>query len=189
MGEARRRKLAGTSQKPNDPLEAARRFWCGRNPIAAADFVAHEGTVAITFDVQGVHPATCSIDAAQLVPLLDGVAEYAARLSYYGLVRHIAGEFTKAKRTGDDGPFQWIGIAGLWTAFNHPKSGDAMRQAVSENLRQDGKAHISWHYGPNGLGMALSKQFVDLEPMAAVALKDRVTTYTAPDAKPQKPGH
>jgi hypothetical protein len=34
-GAARRRKLAGIYPTPGDPLTAARRFWCGRNPVRA----------------------------------------------------------------------------------------------------------------------------------------------------------
>jgi hypothetical protein len=66
-------------------------------------------------------------------------------------------------------------------AFNHPESGEHMRKAVSEKLRQEGKAHISWHFGSDGLATALAEQFVDLEKLAALAPRDRVTTIVASD--------
>jgi hypothetical protein len=54
MGEARRRKIAGTYPSPDNPIAAARRFWCGRDPGPVEDFRAPEGTVAIIFDIEGV---------------------------------------------------------------------------------------------------------------------------------------
>ena len=57
MGEAKRRKQAGTYPEPDDPLEAVRRFWCGRSAGPAEEFRAPVGTVAVTLDVQGAAPS------------------------------------------------------------------------------------------------------------------------------------
>ena len=139
MGEARRRKQAGTYPQQDDPLVALRRSWCGRDRIAA------EGVVALTLDVERVNATTFVFDAAAIVAALDRVADIARSLTYHELVRLIARSFVEAKQISDETAFNWIGIAGLWTAFNHPQSGDLMRKAVSDSLRQNGKAHISWH--------------------------------------------
>ena len=69
MGEARRRKLAGTHPQ-SDPLEDLRRFWCGRQPGPVEEFTAPVGTIAITLDVQGVAPTTAMLDAAKVVDLI-----------------------------------------------------------------------------------------------------------------------
>jgi hypothetical protein len=56
-----------------------------------------------------------------------------------------------------------------------------MRKAISDGLRKDGKAHISWQFSPTtGLAMALSEKFVDLEGLAALAPQDSVTAYIVP---------
>jgi hypothetical protein len=189
MGEARRRKQAGTYPQQDDPLVALRRSWCGRDRIAAEDFVAPEGVVALTLDVERVNATTFVFDAAAIVAALDRVADIARSLTYHELVRLIARSFAEAKQISDETAFNWIGIAGLWTAFNHPQSGDLMRKAVSDSLRQNGKAHISWHVGPSGFAVALADKFVDLDHVAALAPQDRVTTQEAPETGPKPPMH
>jgi hypothetical protein len=178
MGEARRRKLAGEYPDPKDGFEALRRFWCGRDPGPAEDFVAPVGTVAITFSIEGVPPSTCMIDASKIVDAMDRVTEIYKGLSYYSMVRAIGREFTKARNTSDKCAFEWLGLAGVWTCFNHPQSGTAMRKAVSTKLRHEGKAHITWNFGSGGLGVALADKFVDLDGLAARAPKDQVTIYS-----------
>ena len=183
MGEARRRKQAGTYPKPDDPFEAVRQFWCGRSRQAgpAEDFRAPVGTVAVTLDVQGAGPSTCIIDAANLVDAISELNRRLAGLDYHASVRFVASEFLKAKARGDDDTLSSVGLLCLWTALHHPKQGAAMRDAVSEALRRDGKTHITWQYSPTtGLAMALSEKFVDLEKIAAIAPKDTVYSYRAP---------
>jgi hypothetical protein len=189
MGEARRRQQAGTNPKQDDPLVALRRFWCGRDRVAAEDFVAPEGVVALTLDVEGVDATTFVVDAAAIVAALDRVTDIARSLTYHQLVRLIARSFVEAKQAGDVTAFDWIGIAGLWTAFNHPQSGGLVRKAVSDSLRQEGKAHISWHVGPSGFAVALADKFVDLGHVTALAPQDRVTTHEAPETGPKSPMH
>jgi len=188
MGDAKRRKLAGTYPQPGDPLEAVRRFWCGRKPGRVEDFVAPEETVALTFDIEGVSPSTAVIDVAKVSDVLEKITETTRGLSYYDLVRLIAREFTKAKKAGDEGAFAWIGFIGLWASMNHPQAGEKMRKAVARRLRSDGKAHITWHFGSNGLALSLAEGFVDLELASALAPKDRVTIGGYGDA-PAEPAH
>jgi hypothetical protein len=182
MGEVKRCKTAGTYPAQDDPLAAVRRFWCGRTDGGRVeDFRAPEGTIAITLDVQGVAPSTCIVDAARVVDVIAEVNRLTAGMDYYRVVRFVGSQFLKAKQTGDDAAFKWIGLACLWTALHHPKVGADLRKAISDGLRKDGKAHISWRFSPTtGLAMPLSEKFVDLEGLAALAPQDSVIAYIVP---------
>jgi hypothetical protein len=184
MGEARRRKLAGSYPNPADPpdpIAAARRFWCGRDAVAASEFRTPAGTLAVTLDIEGLAPATYVFDAGRMVEVLAGVSSAASKVSYYALVQRVASDFIKAMRAGGDGEaLTGIGIAALWIAMHHPQSGPALRRAVSGHLRRDGRAHITWHFAPaSGLGLALAGTFVDLEDIVARAPDDRVIIATS----------
>src|SRR5271165_7129214 len=85
MGEANRRRA---SRRPDDPLTAASRLWCGRAAGRVEEFRAPEGIIAITIDVQGASPSTLLIEEA---------ARYAANLDYRQLVRFIAREFARCQ--------------------------------------------------------------------------------------------
>ncbi len=191
MGEAKRRKAAGdypSHPSPDDAFAAVRRFWCGRDPGAASDFRVPEGTVAITFDVEGAATSTCIINSAIIAETVDKVAAAARTLSYPEIVRLIGREFLKARKAGDDSTIRWIAIAGLWTVFNHPKSGDTIRKAVSERLQEHGKAHITWRLSPDGMALALSDQFVDdLEDIQRIVPKDSATEVVNPEASWEHP--
>jgi hypothetical protein len=164
MGEARRRKLAGTYGDA-DP------------PVAAEHFRAPEGTVALTFDVEGASPSTCVLAAGGIVDVLDKVAQVFAKVPYRPLVRRIAADFLKARLGGDDNALSWIAPVALWAALHHPDAGAVMRAGVSDNLRRCGKAHITWQYGPKGLAIALADGFVDLEGLTQIAPEDGVLVY------------
>ena len=133
------------------------------------DFVCPEGTISMTFDVEGVDPSTCIIDPSGIGSALDRITELSRDLPYHGLVRFVAQEFTKAKQTGDQGAYAWIGLAGLWVVFNHPTNGEAMRKAVFVRLRRDGKSHISWCFGPNGLVMGVAEKAPDTSRLTGTA--------------------
>ncbi len=73
---------------------------------------------------------------------------------------------------------------GIWTVFNHPRSGVAMRRGVSRQLRETGRSHITWRYGPSGLAMAIAGSFIDLEPAMDAAPKDSQFLFEeAPDGE------
>ncbi len=171
MGEAARRKRAGTYPDPNDPIAAARRFWCGRSQMPVEDFRVPHGLLAITFDVAGAAPTTSMIDPARLVEAMDRATVAAMRQPYDQIVRGTAYALLllQAKKQGDDNTLQGIGLMGVWPAFNHPMFGDTFRRGVSRRLRETGKAHITWRFGPAGLAMAIADAFVDLEPAQAIA--------------------
>jgi hypothetical protein len=186
-GAAKRRKLAGTYPNANDPLAAARRFWCGRAPGRAEDFTAPAGTVAITLDVQG-WLSTVLIDASKVVDIDGKLTAGMMRLDYSVIVRTVAHEFVEIRKSGDDTRLTGVGLGALWTALHHPASGERMRRAISAALRKNGKAHISWHCGPHGLAMSLSKGYVDQEPLMKAAPRDRMFVYPADDDEPER-GH
>jgi hypothetical protein len=150
MGEAQRSKQAGTYPEQSH----------------VEDWRVPNGTVAITLDVAGCDPSTFAIDASELVGTMERAAPPFSRAPYHTAVRWIAQEFPKV-RGADEGQCKAIGIAALWSALHHPTCGEKMREAVSASLRRNGRAHISWCFGPNGLAMALAESFRDLETIAA----------------------
>ena len=181
MGEARRRKLAGTYPAADDPMEPVRRFWSGNTLTPVEDFRAPEGTVSITMDVAGAAPSTYTIEAAKIVDLIDGVARRIEGGNYYRIVRGIADHFVDCKRRGALSEMTNIGVLCLWSALRHPQQGASMRDMVSEALRRDGKAHITWHFSPTaGLAMALAEKFVDLEALLPLFPNDTVAAYGLP---------
>jgi hypothetical protein len=167
MGEAKRRKLAGTY------------------PTPVEEFVAPGGTVAITFDVAGVEPWTSVLDATKIVEAVERFRKIVGDTPYRPFIRSMGVELAKAKRSGDNEILESSGIMGAWSAFYHPDSGQQMRETISTMLRQTGKAHITWRYSPtNGLAMALSEKFVDLDDIAANAPRGSVTTFIASQNEP-----
>jgi len=178
MGEANRRRA---SRRPDDPLTAASRLWCGRAAGRVEEFRAPEGIIAITIDVQGASPSTLLIEEAKLVDLIDEVARYAANLDYRQLVRFIAREFARARRSNDELRFRGMGAAVVWSVLNHPDLGEVMRKGVADALRRDGRAHITWRYSPAlGVAMAVSDRCVDLGDISAGAPKDTVMAVVSP---------
>jgi hypothetical protein len=143
MGEARRRKLAGS------PAEAF------RAPI---------GTLAITLDVEGTDPSTYLLNAAHVDEMDQEVAILCQAVNYYTVALSVAAEFAEAKASQQDEAARGLGMVALWTAFHHPTTGDAMRRKVSAALRDRGTAHITWRFSPTaGLAIALHDRFVDFE--------------------------
>ena len=123
------------------------------------------------------------IDASRVVEIAAALSG-ASKLGYYSLVGAVVSEFLKARSTNDDRMLESAGLTALWTALNHPQSGPEMRVRLSQTLRETGKAHITWHFGRDGLAIAQADRFVDLEAIAAVAPKNAVTMVATPDGKP-----
>jgi hypothetical protein len=172
VGEAKRRKLAGTYPQPDDPLAAARRFWCGRDPGHVEDFRCPEGLLAITLDVAGVAPTTFLMDAAKITDLAADIERRMSRgrLAYYTSIRAIADQFAKAKRAAQpDAAMQWIGPLALWSALHHPQAGALVRVKVSTALRNEGRAD----------------KFFDLDAFIAHAPRDQVFACVGADDREQ----
>jgi hypothetical protein len=173
MGEARRRKLAG-----HDPIASARRLASGPpGPVEA--FRVPDGCVALTFDVEGVAPSTCIMDPTNLSVTLEAMDGLMRAKSYVSMVRGVAAEFRAAKRTGRDKSLSSLGLMGLWLAFNHPNSGEVMRERVSDALRREGKAHITMSFGAAGLCFALGSRFMDARRLIEAAPPDMRAVYVA----------
>lgn len=144
MGEARRRRLAGQS-----PVESYR---------------VPPGRFAITIDIAGHNPSTVSLEAEKITELMRRAhALWPKTMSFPTLVNGLAERFAD----DPDNAGAAIGIA--TTALYHPQQGAAIRQAVSQALAVNGKAHLTWNYNPrHGLAMAVGEHFVDLDkPLAA----------------------
>lgn len=188
MGEARRRKLAGTYPRPDDPLAAARRFWCGRNPGPVQDFQVPQGLIGITLDVQGVAPVTCLMSAMDVTDVVVGIQRDMSnrKLNYHSAVRAIAEMFLRAKHAHDDTALQRIGSLGFWSAMYHPDAGAIMRSKVSDALRDHGRAHLSWQFSSAGLAIALADKFVELSGVIACAPRDRVLACVDPNDRARR---
>jgi hypothetical protein len=91
------------------------------------------------------------------------------------MVGWLTKQFANAKRRDERSDFPSLGIAIMWSALHRPQLGEMMREKVSEVLRRDGKAHISWHFSPTaGPAIAVGDSFADLERLAKAAPRDRV---------------
>jgi len=169
MGQAKRRKLAGTYPS-GGPVER---------------FRVPAGKLAITVDVQGTAPSTVLFDSDKVADIVAAI-DRVPRPEYPALVRGLADEFVKGRRNGAD--FSGIGIGILWTALYHPQHGATVRTQVSRQLRDTGKAHITWSFSKDGLAIALADQFVDLDGVLASTPKDRsIAIVPAELAEPELP--
>ncbi len=177
MGEARRRKLA-------DPMAAARQL-ASRSPGPVERFRVPAGCIALTLDVEGVHPSTCIMDPAELPAALERVEPALRPVPYATAVRGVAAEFRSARKTGRDKSLTGIGLAGMWLAFHHPEAGATMRERVSDALRREGKAHVTMAVRAAGLVLALAPQFVETEGLAE-ALPDNASVVYAGDRGPRE---
>lgn len=58
----------------------------------------------------------------------------------------------------------------LWTALNHPLSGDELRRGISSDLRERDSAHLTANCGPSEVWCyALGTAAVDLDGLMAAA--------------------
>ena len=103
--------------------------------------------------MQGVAPTTWVFDASKLADLMADVDKAATGIDYRPTVGWLTKQFVNAKRRDERSEFPSLGIAFMWSALHHPQSGEMMRAKVSEVLRRDGKAHISWHSPTAGLAI------------------------------------
>jgi hypothetical protein len=145
MGEAKRRQQAGGTGAGG----------------AAEDFRVSDGMVAITLDIEACDPSTLTLSAHSLDDFMNTIAASLTNRSYHSVIQQIAREFPRARRTNEK-HCEVLGFMAFWSAFNHPRGGKATRQAVSDALRTDGKAHITWRFGPEGLAIAVAGGFLPL---------------------------
>jgi uncharacterized protein YodC (DUF2158 family) len=125
LGEARRRKLTGSYPNLADPVAAARRFWSEQGTTPVEDFVAPVGTIAITFDVEGIAPSTWQ--RHWTTPLPASAPGYKAKLRNGGPVMTVACVSDDPLRSGRD--CAWIARGALhrrgsppscWSRCGHP---------------------------------------------------------------------
>jgi hypothetical protein len=128
------------------------------------------------------------LDPAKLVEVEAELTIAAARTDYRSIVRAVAHRFVDSRKRDDDRHLPGLGLGALWTALNHPQSGQKLRQTVSSMLRREGKAHISWHCGKHGLAIAAAGRFIDLGPLAAEVPR-RTMVMFAEDRDDGERGH
>jgi hypothetical protein len=152
MGEARRRKRAAGADAPVQSFRVPR------------------GKLAITIKVGDENPCTVMFDADIVADVVRTIDQTAGRPPYDEVVHGLADQFVRCKRAGTD--FRSVGAGAIWTALYHPELGTAMREAVSRELRDKGKAHIVWRLSEKGFAFALVDKFVDLDAALAEAPRD-----------------
>lgn len=173
MGQAKRRKLS-MSWIPSQPVEA---------------FRVHNGKIGITIKVDTADPMSVMFDADKVPAMLAKIDRMPLRPAYYTMVEGLGHGFLKFKR-GELSEEDLIGIGHgiLYTAMYHPKIGQQMRNAVSRQLLEDGKAHISWTLSKAGLILSLGKQYLDLGEAGEKLLREASEPYAYlapdPDIKP-----
>jgi hypothetical protein len=154
MGEAKRRKRAAGPSVQN--------------------FRVPRGKLAITIKVGDEGASTVMIDADMVADIVRTIDQTAGRPPYDEVVHGLAATFVKCKQDGTD--LRSVGLGAIWTAFYHPELGAAMREAVSRELRDQGKAHIIWRLSKGGFVFALADKFADLDAVLAEAPKDIPST-------------
>jgi hypothetical protein len=162
-----------------------------RAGVSAADFIGPDGMLTLTIDCEGAQPASVSFDTSIVVDTMAEVSRFVAeaKLPYYSLVRGCHARFVSARNRDDDTTDEEIlslAVSILWSCFNHPRQGDALRGHVSRELRLKNKAHLTWRCGHDGLAVGLGEGFLDLEHAAAQAKAvgaERVFYRVAPGQK------
>ena len=147
----------------------------GRKRGAVADgpaesFLVPRGKVAITIKVQDENPTTVMFGADTVADIVQTIEQTAGRPPYNDVVRGLAAAFVRCKRSGAD--LTSVGAGVLWTALHHPQIGSAMREAVSRELRDNGKAHITWRLSEKGFALALADKFLNLDAALSEAPRD-----------------
>ena len=152
MGQARRRKRAGT--------------YPGAGPVE--DYRVPNGQFGITINVAGAdHPVTIILPTDKLAEVTQRAHQLCPPgVTFPSLVRALAEQFISALRIG--GKLDGIGIGVAMTALYHPQHGAKLRAAVSQNLRKNGRAHVTWTFDlRHGLAIAVADHFVELDNLLA----------------------
>lgn len=167
MGEAMRRKRGTIAGGP------------------AKSFRVPRGKMAITITVYDENPTTLLFGADTVADIVRIVEQTPGRPPYDQFVREVAAAFIGCKRTGAD--LTSVGAAVMWTALYHPQVGAAMRAAVPRELRDRGRAHISWRLTETRLALALADEFVDLDVPLSATRRDNVVVVAHVPGDEAKP--
>jgi len=127
----------------------------------AESFRVPRGKVAVTIKVQDESPTTVMFDADIVADIVRIIEQTTGRPPYDDAVRGLAAAFVNCKRTGAD--LTSVGAGVMWTAFHHPQVGAAMREAVSREMHDKGKAHLTWRLSEKGFALALADTFINLD--------------------------
>jgi hypothetical protein len=151
----------------------------------AESFRVPRGKVAITIEVQDENPTTVMFGADTVADIVRTVEQTAGRPPYNDVVRGLADAFVRCKRTGAD--LTSVGAGVMWTALYHPQVGAAMREAVSRELRDKGKAHITWRLSEKGFALALADKFINLDAALSEAPRDNPVVVSRVPTDESKP--
>jgi hypothetical protein len=132
----------------------------------AEDFHVPPGHVAVTLDFAPRPPSTVAIEATKLVDVLNRLDTAFTGIPYDRVLAMFGRDFHKLKH-GKAMPD--LELVPFWLAFRYPTGADAVKRAVSDELRRSGSAHVTIHAGVEcGVAIAVAAGFVDLEkPLTA----------------------
>lgn len=152
MNRQQRRQAARDGRKISGPIATLTRV---------EDFRVPDGKIACSIDFSGLDPSTIQIDADKLTDLLAEMDLLFAGWTYQRVLSVFAAAFREWKRGNTKARDACTAV--FWLALRHPASGEAMRAGVLHTLRQDGRAHITFHDGAErGIAFTLAPAFCDL---------------------------
>ncbi len=164
MGEAKRRRERGGITTTH-----------AANPGLVEDYRVPEGHIAFTLDLAGVDPTTISFEAEKLSEFMAGFDKIPStersKPGNHAVVRENLIEATKRARRG--GEPQELIMLSIWCTMFHPTSGEAMRDGVSQSLRETGKAHVTISMdAKKNFGCGLGEKFVDAQKILDAVPED-----------------
>src|SRR4051794_28273273 len=130
------------------------------------DYRVPAGHVAVTLDFPPLAPSPVAIKATKLVDVLNRLDLAFVGVPYGSVLARFRRDFRRLKH-GKVMP--GLELLPFWLAFRYPTGADAVKRAISDELRRTGRAHITVHAGVEcGVAIAVAAGFVDLEnPLTA----------------------
>jgi hypothetical protein len=162
VGEAKRRRERGGT------------ITHAANPGHVEDYRVPEGHIAFTLDLAGVDPTTFSFEAEKLSEFMAGFDKIPStehsKPGNHVVVRENLIEATKRARGGEP---QELIMLSIWCTMFHPTSGEAIRDGVSQSLRETGKAHVTISMdAKKNFGCGLGEKFVDAQKLLDAVPED-----------------
>jgi hypothetical protein len=142
----------------------------------AEDFHVPAGHLAVTVDLAPMPPSTVAIEAAKLDDVLNSLDLAFVGVSYHRVLAMFSRDFRKLKHSK---VMPGLALVPFWLALRYPTGAEAVKLAVSDELRRTGSAHITVHTGVEcGVAIAVAAGFVDLENSLMLSKKTGAAAVT-----------
>jgi hypothetical protein len=161
MGQAKRRKAAGTYPEQRDP------------------------EIAIMVAVDDCEPLAFTMPASQVADIAETISPLPADGTlpsfYENMCSSVAAIIKGGRVTGDRATTAVINGA-VWTAFNHAIGRESIDSQVADFLRRGETPHITWCLRDRGLTIEVREEFTDLSCQAEDVQKRGIAGPSASDA-------